>query len=831
MGVQVTKDVMIHGDQYADDTHALLKSMSAEHVANFLLFMDIFSRASGQHLNRQKTVILPVGATHADAVPTQVQGLSVVSEAASLGVIFSNDSTDPQPAGGWPQRRISVLKSLRKIAKLRLTCFGRSSAAFSYGISSILSAAEHCGLPPPLAMELDRSAYALIDRGQPPTLPDPEDEFASSDDEDPRPTSHDSNLPRCCLVAHPRSGGFGQIPVAAHLHARAAASAHRLIMWMAGDPSTLISRQRRSLLRLLRKTGGPSPDQLPPEDQLLLELQPVKPTWVSLAAAILYHAAPSSHPAFTLQEAHRLQPALPSPLRRMGAGLAALGALCQVRELDTTPGPWCSAMPLWHNPLLPQLLHGPPSGQGDSRVGVSRAAAGASGGDGDRGGGGRGDAAATAAAAASGGSAADGAAAGGASAGRSTSGVADSAVGSNNGFLRQARGLPATYPLLRPPPLTPAALATLRALPTLQSVGDAWRFWLLQLGQLCLVQAAVRIAPTSPLLAALLHLRQATLLLATSLLSALPEAWGAACASTPQAAAAAAGDTINHLISSILGWRSAASPLPLALSDSHFSVRLATQFQLHGEVEKQCLRRLTCVAWALASGARGAGSGQQLAVVPTYALQPAVQVEGAALSAHINDLWSLHWANEYKEPLWRLLTNGFRGRHCRGPCPCGWAPQGTSLGPLLPLHSRMHAFWDCPVAAAVVSELQRGLGVAAPPLTCADVWLLRRPSALRSSVIPGAWALICMVAVFAMERGRRAIWRGHLGGMPDASTVASACRGAVAWFWLALQDFVDAEATPLKWGAIPSSHPFFGGIPVVLHVPLEFILPADEPLS
>ena len=69
VGVQVTKDVMIHGDQYADDTHALLKSMSAEHVASFLLFMEIFSRASGQHLNRQKTVILPVGATPAGACP------------------------------------------------------------------------------------------------------------------------------------------------------------------------------------------------------------------------------------------------------------------------------------------------------------------------------------------------------------------------------------------------------------------------------------------------------------------------------------------------------------------------------------------------------------------------------------------------------------------------------------------------------------------------------------------------------------------------------------------------------------------------------------------
>ncbi|KAG1676169.1 hypothetical protein FOA52_005010 [Chlamydomonas sp. UWO 241] len=73
------------GDQYADDTHVLLRSRSPEDVQCFLRHMAVFARAFGQHLNEKKSVLVPVGSAHPIGEPVLIQGLKVYSTVTALG--------------------------------------------------------------------------------------------------------------------------------------------------------------------------------------------------------------------------------------------------------------------------------------------------------------------------------------------------------------------------------------------------------------------------------------------------------------------------------------------------------------------------------------------------------------------------------------------------------------------------------------------------------------------------------------------------------------------------------------------------------------------------
>ena len=209
---------------------------------------------------------------------------------------------------------------------------------------------------------------------------------------------------------------------------------------------------------------------------------------------------------------------------------------------------------------------------------------------------------------------------------------------------------------------------------------------------------------------------------------------------------------------------------------------------------------------------------------------------------------------------WRLLVNGVAaaGGHdvCpRGPCPCGWVPdrQGDRLpdwsclvgAPAL----RVHYFWDCPVAQAVLQEIARALPVGLP-LHRWHVWCLFSPSPV---VCPAVWVVVCLSALSAMDRGRRTFWHMHLSGRvqaasgglrqqtlyeawgldtppePDvlpASPVQKAAGVAVAAFWSGLQNFVALQNTAASpevtrvrsWrgsGLVAQGHPFIEALPGV----------------
>ena len=116
-------------------------------------------------------------------------------------------------------------------------------------------------------------------------------------------------------------------------------------------------------------------------------------------------------------------------------------------------------------------------------------------------------------------------------------------------------------------------------------------------------------------------------------------------------------------------------------------------------------------------------------------------------------LWRLPWENGRKEVFWRLVYDALptaARMHRDGPCLCGASG---------PRPDRHHHFWACPVACAVVATVHAALTAAAPadapppPLVPADIWLARPPPGVRA----GAWGVVCLAAVEAMDRGRRSL--------------------------------------------------------------------------
>ncbi len=203
----------------------------------------------------------------------------------------------------------------------------------------------------------------------------------------------------------------------------------------------------------------------------------------------------------------------------------------------------------------------------------------------------------------------------------------------------------------------------------------------------------------------------------------------------------------------------------------------------------------------------------------------------AHLTASLAACWKLRWDNAAKEVWWRLTVQGIPGAGGSDvwgelPCPCGWQcpgrePQGRRLAARV---VRVHFFWECPVAQAVVSELQRCLP-AGVLLSRAHVWLLQSPA---PQVNLGVWRAVCLAALSAMDTGRRCCWKLNKERLergprqqslheawglqgPPAPLHARAGRVAVLQFWSLLEGFAVLHRYPFQWPAgrdLPADHAF-----------------------
>ena len=291
-----------------------------------------------------------------------------------------------------------------------------------------------------------------------------------------------------------------------------------------------------------------------------------------------------------------------------------------------------------------------------------------------------------------------------------------------------------------------------------------------------------------------------------------------------------------------LGWATPTATVALAgTSTCGLTVRRATILQLGGALAEQRQARSMFVACALAADA---------AIEPPLAV---VEASRCQLEVSMRQLWRLHWDNARREAFWRLSVNGVPGAGGHGICPpsmasciCGWhAPEPCVSEHARALALRTHCFWLCPVATAVVATIASALPPGARHLQCADVWLLRPPAG--SGVDQRVWALVSMVAVEAMQVGRKAMWSMHakesspevtqtlitdyfpvlsVGGVAPLSLIARASRFAVARFWSLLQDFALVGQAPWS-GDLDASHPFFcvRDGQFTLQLPIELTLP------
>ena len=194
-------------------------------------------------------------------------------------------------------------------------------------------------------------------------------------------------------------------------------------------------------------------------------------------------------------------------------------------------------------------------------------------------------------------------------------------------------------------------------------------------------------------------------------------------------------------------------------------------------------------------------------------------------------IWKgVRWELEHLETFWRLPLNGIgiygmaRFRNGAPPLQC-WCHAGEA--------GRLHSFWHCPVAASVVATVQAGVDARFPStyVSRCSLWLAEPPHVPgRFGIHAGAWHVVALAALEAMERGRRWLTRLCLeaglssgaGGRASRAQLQRACVEAVEEFWVLLADFAQLHRTaPRGWGAgaLPAAsaqaaaHPFFHVLP------------------
>ena len=182
--------------------------------------------------------------------------------------------------------------------------------------------------------------------------------------------------------------------------------------------------------------------------------------------------------------------------------------------------------------------------------------------------------------------------------------------------------------------------------------------------------------------------------------------------------------------------------------------------------------------------------------------------------------------NFLKEPYWLLVYNGVHvsSRYTSAPAlqrPCRCGTPG--------IQSLEHAFWDCPVAQEVRRILEHPLRVcgaitATYQLSRSEVWLSIRPGRVAQWV----WDTVTLIAVYAIDQGRRELDAHRPPGTPAASpssppglSPSSALDLALARsrrsFWFGIAQAAQtitlnkqrADALELALAAMGGRHPFF----------------------
>jgi hypothetical protein len=355
--------------EHADDTQVHLCSIDPATLSALTTALAVFAAASGQAINLAKSKALLLGCGHALPVPVALSGIPVVPAVTSLGIPHSNCPALPDPALGphryhtrsmlrpsdvhehaptgadvsaWGGRLTTATRLLGKVRRLPLSAMGRGLAASAYALSTVLYHSEFTDLPDGFA-DFARQGCRAVCAGVRPAL----------------------------LCNAPADGGFGLLPLTAHVQGRHACLAARLLSHLLPVPAVPEPVGAAGVEQGpvgaagggQRPVGAAGVEEGPvgaagaeqgPVDapagrrgqvEAAAERRAATPPWVHLASFLLRRACPSLHPAQTLLLATRSSaadvrqgvlgiPGLPQPRRiapgaltRMACALQALGPL------------------------------------------------------------------------------------------------------------------------------------------------------------------------------------------------------------------------------------------------------------------------------------------------------------------------------------------------------------------------------------------------------------------------------------------------------------------------------------------------------------------------
>lgn len=322
--------------QYADDAEPFLKALAE--LPAFLDCMRQFAAASGQHLNPSKTRVLLLGRqpTAASAQqPPPAADVPVAESAKSLGVTFTgvgNVQVD------WEARLAVVKQRLTKISNIpNLSAFGRAFAVNAYALGTLLYVSQFaCSIPTQHAALLQKWCAAVVDAAL-----SPEGSLQ-------RPPG----IPTSCMAAHPRSGGFGMLPLQQHMLARWGCEARDLIISSQhAAPWVQVGRALWRQWSMQQRDVG------------------VQAAGDSIWGLCL---CPRQ---LLFRDPERPSALLPQPLRAFAQGLRALPPMQHVGEHAWDIDALCWTAPLWSNPVFTITQswdwHG---GQRDVSIGLEHAA-------------------------------------------------------------------------------------------------------------------------------------------------------------------------------------------------------------------------------------------------------------------------------------------------------------------------------------------------------------------------------------------------------------------------------------------------------------------------
>ena len=184
---KATAPVKISTLQYADDNTVPL---SSGQIGRFINAMDCFAAGSGQHLNKNKTWLLPIGAPTDQ--PTAIHGLRVVPSATILGIEIQANSG--LATFDWAPRLQSLEKYCRLLSAQLSSSFTKFSRLSTYKLPQELYRAE---IVRPSETQLEQIHHAMRSLL-------------------PSKTGWSSRM----FPANTKMGGLGCLPLKEHLHAR-----------------------------------------------------------------------------------------------------------------------------------------------------------------------------------------------------------------------------------------------------------------------------------------------------------------------------------------------------------------------------------------------------------------------------------------------------------------------------------------------------------------------------------------------------------------------------------------------------------------------------------